>query len=46
MEYLTLLNYLHALSFSIKTQVSNTTAFFLASYLTVLDKLKSLTHSL
>ncbi len=45
MEYLTLLNYLHTLSFSIKTQVITKTAFFLSTYLTVLDKLKSLTRS-
>jgi hypothetical protein len=46
MEYLTLLNYLHALSFSIKTQLVTKTAFFLSVYLTVLNKLKSLTSSL
>lgn len=45
MEYLTLLNYLHALSFSIKTQLITRTAFFFNSILTALDKLKSLTPS-
>jgi hypothetical protein len=46
MEYLTLLNYLHSLSFGIKTQLVTKTAFFFSAYLTVLDKLKSLTSSL